>query len=104
MGERTPDVQPGDLAQTIDGLAAVIAGRWSADPEQSYTARLLTGPLDAASKKLVEESFELAMAIRDDDHDHIRYEAADVVYHLLVLLERAHIPLAELAGELDARM
>lgn len=104
MGERTEGVKPGDLGRTLSALQAVIAGRWQADPEESYTARLLTGPLEAAAKKLVEESFELAMAIRDDDHDHIRYEAADVLYHLLVLLERAGVTPAELAGELDARV
>ena len=43
------------------------------------------------------------MACKDDDHDHIRYEAADLVYHLLVTLERYGVSTEELAGELDAR-
>ena len=44
------------------------------------------------------------MACKDGDHDHIRYEAADLVYHLLVVLERYGVTVEELAGELDARM
>jgi phosphoribosyl-ATP pyrophosphohydrolase len=45
----------------------------------------------------------VALAVKDDDHDHARYEAADLLYHLLVLLQRVGISLEELAGELDAR-
>ena len=43
------------------------------------------------------------MACKDNDHDHIRYEAGDLVYHLMVTLERYGVTLPELAGELDAR-
>ena len=43
------------------------------------------------------------MACKDNDHDHIRYEAGDLLYHLLVTLERYGITLDELAGELNAR-
>ncbi len=46
----------------------------------------------------------MIMACKDDDHDHIRYEAGDLVYHLLVTLERYNVSLPELAGELNARM
>ena len=103
MGERTPGVEAGDLAATLGRLAAVIHTRRAADPATSYTARLLSGPADSLIKKLVEEAAELAFAIKDEDHDHIRYEAADLLYHLLVALEKAEVDLAELAGELDAR-
>ena len=44
------------------------------------------------------------MAAKDDDHDHIRYEMGDLLYHLLVVAERYGITLDELAGELNARM
>ena len=44
------------------------------------------------------------MACKDNDHDHIRYECGDLVYHLLVTMERYGITLNELAGELNARM
>ena len=104
MGERTANVQAGDIGETIGGLAATIHGRRDASPEESYTARLLTGGEDSLLKKLTEEATEVVMAAKDRDHDHIRYEAADLVYHLLVTLERYGITIDELAGELNARM
>lgn len=103
MGERTANVQDGNFGETVSGLAAVIHGRREASPEDSYTARLLQGPEDRLLKKLTEEATEVVMACKDNDHDHIRYEAADLVYHLLVTLERYGVTLDELAGELDAR-
>lgn len=103
MGERTANVMPGDIGVTMKGLAEVIHGRREASPETSYTARLLTGPEDKLLKKVTEEATEVVMACKDDDHDHIRYEAADLVYHLLVTLERYGVTIEELAGELDAR-
>ena len=103
MGERTPNVQPGDLGSTVVRLAGVIHERREADPEASYTKRLLDGPEDKPLKKLVEEACEVTLACKDGDHDHIRYEAADVIYHLLVVCERWGVSAEELAGELDAR-
>ncbi len=103
MGERTANVVPGDIGVTMKGLAEVIHGRREASPETSYTARLLAGPEDKLLKKVAEEATEVVMACKDDDHDHIRYEAADLVYHLLVTLERYGVAIEELAGELDAR-
>ena len=103
MGVRTANVQDGNIGETLTGLAAVIHGRRDASPEESYTAKLLQGEADSLLKKLAEEASEVIMACKDDDHDHIRYEAGDLVYHLLVTLERYDVTLAELAGELDAR-
>ena len=103
MGVRTANVQNGNIGETLTGLAEVIHGRREASPEQSYTARLLQGEEDELLKKIVEEASEVIMACKDDDHDHIRYEAGDLLYHLLVALERYGVTLPELAGELDAR-
>ena len=103
MGERTKNVQDGNIRQTLEGLAEVIHRRRDASPEQSYTAKLLQGKEDSLLKKLAEEASEVIMACKDDDHDHIRYEAGDLVYHLMVTLERYGVTLDELAGELDAR-
>lgn len=103
MGERTKNVQDGNIGQTLEGLAEVIHRRRDASPEQSYTAKLLQGKEDSLLKKLAEEASEVIMACKDDDHDHIRYEAGDLVYHLMVTLERYGVTLDELAGELDAR-
>lgn len=103
MGVRTANVQDGNIGETLTGLAEVIHGRREASPEQSYTARLLQGEEDELLKKIAEEASEVIMACKDNDHDHIRYEAGDLVYHLMVTLERYDVTLPELAGELDAR-
>ena len=103
MGERTINVQPGDLGKTLSELTAVIEQRHYELPEGSYTTKLLTEPIDYVLKKLIEEATEIALAAKDDDHDHIRYEAADLLYHLLVILERVGVTPQELAGELNAR-
>ena len=103
MGVRTANVQDGNIGETLTGLAEVIHGRREASPEQSYTARLLQGEEDELLKKIAEEASEVIMACKDDDNDHIRYEAGDLLYHLLVTLERYGVTLPELAGELDAR-
>ena len=104
MGERTANVVDGDIGATIESLAATIHGRWDASPEESYTVRLLTGKEDTCLGKVVEEAGEVVMACKDADHDHIRYEMGDLLYHLLVVAERYEVSLGELAGELNARM
>lgn len=104
MGERTLHVEAGDLGATLESLAATIHGRWDHDPQESYTALLLTSPEDKRLKKVAEEAVEVVMAAKDHDHDHVRYEAADLIYHLMVVLEAEGVKLDELAGELNARM
>jgi phosphoribosyl-ATP pyrophosphohydrolase len=103
VGVRTANVQDGNIGETLEGLAAVIHGRRDAGPDESYTARLLTDVEDELLKKLAEEASEVIMACKDNDHDHIRYEAADLIYHLLVTMERYGVTIDELAGELDTR-
>lgn len=105
MGVRTANVKDGNIGETLEGLAAVIHERaTSASPEKSYTARLLQPEKgDKLLSKLAEESSEIIMACKDDDHDHIRYEMGDLLYHMLVVAEKYGISLDELAGELDAR-
>ena len=50
MGERTANVEPRPVGPVLEELAATIAGRWDADPEASYTVRLLKGPEDRVLK------------------------------------------------------
>lgn len=71
------------LCETLEGLAVTIHAHRDASPETSYAARLLTDVEDELLKKIAEEASEVIMACKDDDHDHIRYEAGDLVYHLL---------------------
>ena len=104
MGERTANVRDANIGETLESLAATLHGRREADPAESYTARLLQGKPDKLLSKVAEEAAEVIMACKDEDHDHIRYEAADLVYHLLVTLERYDVTIDELAGELVARM
>ena len=68
-----------------------------AGPEKSYTALLLQSGEDKVLKKVVEEAVEVALACKDRN-DHIRYEAADLIYHLLVALEYHGVGIDELAG------
>ena len=108
QGAREPETQIGDA---MAALAATIERRRSAG-EQSYTYRLLTGDVDKLLKKVVEEAHETTLAVKDAlrpdasgrDVDHVRYEAGDVIYHLLVLLARCGVSIDELAAELNTRM
>ena len=91
------------LGDVLDELFAVIDARRGADPEESYTAKLLTGPEDSLLKKIAEESGEVIMAAKDADPAHLRYEAGDLLYHLLVVCARWGVTPSELAEELVAR-
>jgi phosphoribosyl-ATP pyrophosphohydrolase len=91
------------LGDVLDELFAVIESRRDADPESSYTARLLGGNEDGLLKKIAEESGEVIMAAKDADRDHLRYEVGDLVYHLLVVLARYGLTPSDLAAELASR-
>ncbi|MGI6590302.1 MAG: phosphoribosyl-ATP diphosphatase [Eggerthellaceae bacterium] len=99
-GEQAPESQ---IGATLDALYATIEQRRTAGDE-SYTHRLLTGNLDDPLKKVMEEAGEVALAAKDGEPDHLRYEAADVLYHLLVVLARFNIGIDEFAAELNNRM
>lgn len=99
-GEKAPASQ---IGATLDALYTTIENRRTAGDE-SYTHRLLTGKLDDPLKKVMEEAGEVALAAKDGEPDHLRYEAADVVYHLLVVLARFNIGIDEFAAELNNRM
>ena len=91
------------LGDVLDELFAVIDARRTADPETSYTARLLTGNEDGLLKKIAEEAGEVIMAAKDADREHLRYEAGDLVYHLMVVLARYGLTPNDLAQELASR-
>ena len=99
-GETAQECQ---IGATITALANTIEDRRDAGDE-SYTHRLLSGPLDEPLKKVMEEAGEVALAAKDGDVDHLRYEAADVAYHLMVVLARFDIDADEFAAELNTRM
>lgn len=72
-------------AEALGALAEVISSRRNADPSDSYTARLLADS-DLAGAKVAEETAETIEAVRDESDDRIAEEAADLLYHLAVLL------------------
>ena len=88
---------------TLDDLARIVAERAAASPETSYTAKLLVGGPARAAKKLGEEGVEAAIAAVQGDRVSLTAEAADVLYHLLVLLQGAGIPLQDVMAELERR-
>lgn len=88
---------------TLRGLARVIEARRDADPATSYTARLLSGGPRRPGEKAVEEAGELlGAALAGDDHE-VRNEAADLLYHLLVLLVARGITLEQVEKTLGER-
>ena len=87
----------------IEKLAATIAARASASPDSSYTAKLLHAGIDKCAKKFGEEAFELALAASSKDKAHTAQEAADVIYHLLVLLQASGVSLTEVEKILSTR-
>ena len=72
---------------TLDDLARIIAARADAGAESSYTASLLAKGPQRCAKKFGEEAVELAIAAVGQDEAAVRAEAADVLYHLLVVLQ-----------------
>ena len=87
----------------LEELERVIEQRKAAPPDQSYTARLYAAGRSRIAQKVGEEGVELAIAAVQDDRRRIVSEAADLVYHLLVLLRAHEITLADVARELSQR-
>jgi phosphoribosyl-ATP pyrophosphohydrolase len=85
-------------------LAATIKDRRDARPEDSHTRRLLDGAPIKPAKKLGEEAVEVAIAALAQDKKALIAETADLLYHLLVVLESRHIPLDDVLDELERRM
>ena len=92
-------------AQNLDvlvRLAATIASRRGADPEQSYSARLIGDP-KLAARKLSEEANEVVVAALTEPSGDLVREAADLLYHLMALLEAREVGFGEVMNELAAR-
>ena len=87
----------------LDRLAATIAARKGADPETSWTAKLLSKGPEKCAEKFGEEAIEAVIEAVKGDREKLTYEAADVVYHLLVMLAARDVTLDEVLAELDRR-
>jgi phosphoribosyl-ATP pyrophosphohydrolase len=88
---------------SLNDLALLIAGRASAEADQSYTKSLLSSGTARIAKKFGEEAFEAAIAAVEHDGTGLKMEAADVLYHLLVLLQDGGVPLQDVIEELARR-
>jgi phosphoribosyl-ATP pyrophosphohydrolase len=104
MVEEPPDGEAGD-GDVLAELFAVIEQRKRDLPEGSYTASLFTHEKgeNAVLEKLGEETTELILAAKDGDSEAVPAEAADLVYHLLVVLSMQDVALEELLAELRER-
>lgn len=91
------------LGAELDHLSATIAARAGDDAKSSYTASLLAAGVEKCAKKLGEEALETALAAAKGNKQHIAAEAADVVYHLLVLLKATGVSGEDVAAVLKAR-
>ena len=84
-------------------LEDLIEGRKTAEADSSYTASLLQGPLRRAAQKVGEEGVETALAAVAETEDKLTSEAADLVYHLLVLLAAKNVKFDSVIAELKSR-
>lgn len=87
----------------LSRLEEVIAARVDDDADGSYTASLARQGVLKVAQKLGEEGVELALAAVAQDEGRVTAEAADLIYHLLVLLKLRGLSLADVAGELERR-
>lgn len=88
---------------TLERLEQTIAQRRDGDPAASYVASLHSRGLPIMARKLGEEGVEAAVAALSGARDEMVGEAADVLFHLMVLLSGRDIPLSDVLAELDRR-
>jgi phosphoribosyl-ATP pyrophosphohydrolase len=90
-------------AFTLHDLASLIARRAESSADQSYTKSLLDSGTARIAKKFGEEAVEAVIAATEKDQAALKLEAADVLYHLLVLLQDGGVPLQDVFDELAWR-
>ncbi len=87
----------------LERLAATIAARKGADPESSWTAKLLAKGPEKCAEKFGEEAIEAIIEATKGDREKLTSEAADVLYHLLVMLAARNVSLEDVEAELARR-
>ena len=88
---------------TLDDLYATILSRKEADPSSSWTAQLLAKGPEKCAEKFGEEAVEAIIEAVKNDRAGLTSEAADVLYHLLVMLAARDVPLSDVLDELASR-
>ncbi len=91
------------MAFTLEQLAKIVAARARAGGEKSYTKQLLDQGVEKCAKKLGEEAVETALAAIAGKPEALVAESADLLYHLVVLLEARGVALADVLAELERR-
>jgi phosphoribosyl-ATP pyrophosphohydrolase len=91
------------MSFSLKDLNARIKSRAAASPDQSYTAQLLAEGVERCAQKFGEEAVEAVVAAISGDRRALTAEAADVLYHLLVLLASGAVELDEVMAELENR-
>ena len=89
--------------ETLARLEQVIAERRSASPDSSYVAKLNAKGIEAIAQKVGEEAVETVIAALSESREEVIGESADLIFHLLVLLQSRRIKLSEVLEELDRR-
>ena len=102
-GASEDDGPPEAPAAILSRVAAVIAERRASSSEKSYTSSLLQAGWPKILGKITEEAREVVESLPTDDKAHTAHEAADVIFHLLVGLEAASVPLEAVFAELRRR-
>ncbi|WP_438447138.1 bifunctional phosphoribosyl-AMP cyclohydrolase/phosphoribosyl-ATP diphosphatase HisIE [Gorillibacterium sp. sgz5001074] len=102
-GSVTDGIDPADRFAILNTLEATIAKRDAERPEGAYTTYLFEKGVDKILKKVGEEAAEVIIAAKNRSAEELRYEASDLIYHLLVLLREQKLPLDEVLKELDRR-
>jgi phosphoribosyl-ATP pyrophosphohydrolase len=91
------------VTDTLSDLSRTIAARRNADPATSYVARLHAGGPPLIARKLGEEAVETVVAALTGDARELTGEAADLIFHLLVLLDAKGVAFADVTAELQRR-
>jgi len=100
-GQAVREADPG--GHVLTRLASTIARRAKERPEGSYTVKLLERGVAKISQKVGEEAVEVVVAANSEDDDRLASEAADLLYHLLVLLQARGVPLQRVWSVLEER-
>lgn len=93
----------GAFVRALDHLERTIESRRNADAKESYVARLLEGGVDRIGRKIGEEATELVIAAKNKARNEIVWEAADLIFHTLVLLAEEGVTLDEVGTEFQRR-
>ena len=88
---------------TLEELEQIVATRAAASPDESWTAKLLAKGPEKAAEKFGEEAIEAVIEAVRNDPDRLTSEAADVLFHLLVMLHARGVRVADVMAELDRR-